>query len=409
MSVLACDIPDFVLTLAQRQQSVDSERPQVWLSPTGQVAVASPLARECGVSVGLSLRQALLRCPTLQVKELPVQVCEDAHATLLSTLAQTGLPVEAPSWGSAYVDLHSVTLQHSSPQAKADAQTLCADLGRQVRHALGQSLQPALGWDTGKFTARAAALRTPAGQMRLVSAEDEVRFLNPLPLILLPLPEPAVQQLYWLGIRTLGRFARLPKAAVQQRFGRAGTLAQQWAQGRDDRPVRPTVNACPEPITVDLDAPTSVQAEVLTATMHTLTSHLRQMSERLEGCRRLHATLHFVDGSTRTLTHVALTPQCAPSAIRAMLAHELQRLTWPTELCSLDVMLLDMGELSPTQLTLFPELQPETAAEAEAPFAEIVARLTSRHGAIFWRGEVIDSQHPLAERRFQWVAEGVRP
>ena len=52
-------------------------------------------------------------------------------------------------------------------------------MGRLVRGALGPTLQPAIGWDSGKFTARVAALQVPAGRMRLVDQADEVRFLRP--------------------------------------------------------------------------------------------------------------------------------------------------------------------------------------------------------------------------------------
>jgi hypothetical protein len=43
----------------------------------------------------------------------------------------------------------------------------------------------------------------------------------------------------------LGQYAALPPSAVLQQFGKAGRLAQRFAQGKDDRPVGATrvVNA----------------------------------------------------------------------------------------------------------------------------------------------------------------------
>jgi hypothetical protein len=224
-----------------------------------------------------------------------------------------------------------------------------------------------------------------------------------LPVTLLPLSSPSLQQLDWLGIRTLGRFGRLPGAAVQQRFGPAGRLAQLWAQGRDDRPVRPSVNARPDPIEADIAAPTRSQDVALAAALQALTPHLNAMAARLEGCCRLRAELRFIDGSTRAFTHVFIEPVCAEAFIRAMLAQELQRIAWPAELDALHLLLLDVAELVPQQLTLFPEL--DTAKGERAPFAGLVSKLTPRYGKVFWRSQVVDEQHPLAERRFRFLQE----
>ncbi len=397
MSVLSCNIPSFLLALAGRQGPAPAGRPLVLMGEDGRVVTASEPARACGVAGGMSMRQALARCPDLVSRELDMQACQAEHAALLSTLAQTGLPVEAQDWGSAYVDLREVTRE------LPDAQSLCADLGRQVRHTLGEALQPSLGWDTGKFTARAAAVRSQPGRMRLVSHDEEAHFLSPLPVTLLPLPPAALQQLDWLGVRTLGHFAHLPWPAVQQRFGPPGKLAQRLAQGQDDRPVHPTVNARPEPIEVDLDVPTTVQEEVVGTSMHALRPHLNELSARLEGCRQMRAELHFADGTRRAIHHAFVQPVCAPETVRAMLAHELHRLTWPGELAALQIMLLDVGELVPAQLSLFPELDESLASASRTPFVDLVTKLAPRHGGIFWRAKVTDEHHPLPERRFTFA------
>ncbi|HEY3341711.1 MAG TPA: hypothetical protein VGK81_06820 [Anaerolineae bacterium] len=403
MSVLSCYVPDFLFALLQRQEGdAGASHPMALVGDDGCVLAASQLAQARGVLNGMPTRQAFMRCPDLILHELNLPACQAEHAALLGTLARTGLPVESHDWGSAYVDLREVAHEHDLP----DVQSLCADLGQQVRRTMGEGMQPALGWDTGKFTARAASLRSRPGTMRLVSQPDEARFLDPLPITLLPLPAEALQQLNWLGIRTLGHYARLPLPAVQQRFGAAGKLAQQWARGRDDRPVCATLNAHPEPLDIDLDAPTSSQEVVLGLMMHALRPHLQAMAERLEGCRRLQAELRFVDGGTRRFEHVFVQPVCAQAGVSATLAWELGRVTWPAELVGAQLMLLDVGELAPAQLTLFPEL--EQPLDKPEPFAELTARLVPRYGRIFWSGLVCDERHPLDERRFSFVQQGAR-
>ena len=395
MSVLACRIPDFLLALAQRQCQTHVDQPLVLTDEDGRVLVASRPARVCGVQSGMPLRQALMCCPDLISREADLPTCRAEHAALLGVLAQTSLPVEAVSWGSGYVDLHEVT------RDPLDARSLVADLGRLVRRAMGDALQPALGWGTGKFTARVASLYSPAGYMRLVSRADEKTFLMPLPIGLLPLAPVVLRQLDLLGIRTLGDFARLPASAVRQRFGPSGKFAHQLARGRDDRPVRPMISAKPEPVEVDLDTPTISQDVVLNVTMHALAPHLKALAHQFAGCRQLHAELRFLNSSRRTFTHLFVEPVCAATVIREMLSHEFRRLTWPGELLALQLMLLDVSELTPSQLSMFPQLDQQM--EQPAPFGELVAKLTPRYGAIFWLATLRDRQHPVPERRYSFI------
>lgn len=398
MSVLCCHIPDFLLAVTRRHEPelARAEHPIALLGSDQMVWAASLAARAEGIRAGMSPRQARARCPDVCLRPLDTAACEAEHHALLGVMARTGLPTETQDWGVVYVDLRPVTTGMS------DSQRLCADLGRQVRRELGEALQPALGWDSGKFTARAAAVRCRPGQMRLVSPRDEAGFLDPLPVTLLPLPFATVQQLDWLGIRTLGQFGRLPAAAVRQRFGPAGALAQRWAQGHDDRPVRATVNETPPPIEVDLDGPTASHDLALERAMQALRAPLKALAARLEGCRRARLELRFADGSEQRTDRALLEAACQPAILRAAIGQELRRATWPAELTALRVILLDVAELKPSQLTLFSEL--DTAAVSRAPLDALAARLSPRYGSVFARARVDDAGHLVPERRFSFIA-----
>src|SRR5512143_2217750 len=192
VAVICCRVPEFLVALARRADPRLMQQPLTLVGADGLVCAASAEARACGVVPALSPRQALARCPDARLVPLDLPASEAEHAAWLAVLARTGLPVEADGWGAAYVDARGLCHDRSS------AQRACADLGHALREALGDPLSPALGWDTSKFTARAAAACAPGGRMRLVPAADETRFLNPLPLGILPLPAPALQQLDWL-------------------------------------------------------------------------------------------------------------------------------------------------------------------------------------------------------------------
>jgi nucleotidyltransferase/DNA polymerase involved in DNA repair len=273
-------------------------------------------------------------------------------------------------------------------------QPLAVELGQLVRKALGTELTPGIGWDSGKFTARAAAAIVQPGRARLVSREDETRFLRPLSVSLLPLSPVAHQELHWLGIHTLGQFAQLPVNAVVQRFGAVGRIAHQWAQGHDTRPVRNTVRANFNPLTVQLDPPTGLLDPVLEALLGVLRPHLQALAVELAGCRKINVELGFLDSSTRTLAISLVTAISQEATLQATLAHHLQTLNWPAEVAHLTITGLETGELPAEQLSLFPEF-----TDNAAPGALLVQRLSSVYGAVFFRGDVTEPHHPVAERR----------
>ena len=258
MSVLCCRVPNFLVGLAARQHPEWEGRPLALIGAEGHIWAASPEARQSGVYAQMSARQAQTRCPDVLLCTLDAQQSEAEQGALLGTLAQSGLPVEAQTWGTAYVDLQQVVDQRAHGNLSAErlqrtVRPLCAELGKKIQKLFGETLSPALGWDSSKFTSRAAAGFAKPGHMRLVAHAEETSFLNPLSIQLLPLPWAALQQLAWLGIRTLGQFARLPAAAVGQRFGPAGRIAQQWAQGRDQRPVCANTRSTPEPLILEFE------------------------------------------------------------------------------------------------------------------------------------------------------------
>ena len=387
MSIMCCRVPEFLLNLAERDKPGLRGKPVALLGTDELVCAVSPEARQSGVTIQMEPRQAQMRCPDVQLQALDLEKCQAEQGAFVGKLAECGLPVEAPSWGVAYVDLHAVATTSQT------VQPFCGDLGKQARGVLGDDLVPSIGWDTSKFTARAAASSATPGHMRLVDRSNEEHFLRPLSIALLPLSPLALQQLTWLGIRTLGQFAKLPKTAVWQRFGAEGKLAQAWAQGRDDRPVRRTIEEVSPPLSIDFDPPTGLHGDVLEAVLSNLRPSLSALARRLEGCRRLRLDLYFNDDSTRHIDHTFVEPVVEESRLRATISHQLQILNWPAELAFLNLSLLECGELMPHQLMLF-DLDTD-----RSPLRELAEKLSGRYREIFFRLCLSDERHPLSERR----------
>lgn len=393
MSVLCCRIPNFLTALACRHQPIWAGRPLALVGPDDRLWAVSPEAQRSGVQVQMRPAQAQVACPEVMVYDLDLQASEAAQAALLDAASRWELPVEPLTWGALYVDLHLVGKSAES------VRPLAVELGQRVRAACGAALEPALGWDSGKFTAHAAAVQTKPGRVRLVDKTNEVRFLAPLPVTLLPLPLLHMQQLHWLGVRTVGQFAALPAAAVWQRFGAAGKLAQRWAQGKDDRPVQGNMVGTAAVTTVTIDPPTGQLAPVVGATMASLQPALVRWAQALTGLRHLRVTLDFVTAADRCVDVTFVEPASQPARVQAALVERLTALTWPGAVQSVRWQALATGELLAQQPTLFalPDGQP-TALDAAS------AALVGRYGDALWRSQVVEPGHPVAERRSHFYA-----
>jgi len=395
MSVLCCRVPNLLITLACRRAPALAGRPLALLGPDERVWATSLAALQCGVQAQMRAQEAQTACPDLLLRELDVSSAEAEHGALLVEVAEWRLPVEPVGWGGAYVNLHAVA------ESAASVQPLAAELGQRLRKKLGADLQPAIGWDSSKFTASAAAAHTAPGRMRLVEGKDEARFLGPLPVTLLPLPRPHLQQLHWLGICTLRQFAALPPVGVFQRFGPAGRQAQRWAQGHDDRPVAAAVSALPEPATVTLDPPARTLQPVVEAVMASLRPLLTECAARLEGVRRLRLTMVFVAGADQSMDPMQsiditfVEPASQAERVQAAVTQGLGRLIWPAEVETVRWALLQTGELLPPQLALFAEPPPQFDN-----LPALAQRLAVRDGgAHLFQATVAQSNHPIPERR----------
>jgi nucleotidyltransferase/DNA polymerase involved in DNA repair len=389
MSVLCCQIPDFLIRLALIRSPELTETPLALLGSDERIWAASQIARESGVYTGMVPREARVRCPDLLFRPLDQSDSRARQDAFLAELARWELPVEEQGWGTGFLDLHTVATQPEQ------VKPLAAELGKRLRSALGLSLQPSLGWDSGKFTARAAAGCVMPGSMRMVGKADEKRFLSPLPITLLPLPEAALQQLHWLGIRTLGQYASLPVASVWQRFGAAGKVAQKWAQGKDNRPVCGNLQTPAQTIVVDIDPPSDQSGRVLAEVMHAFAPLLQRLGDNLTGCRRLRLNLRFVEGTMRTLEVTFVEPAAQPARVEAALAQKLHALIWPAELDQVEITLLESGELVAEQPALF-----ALPTQQQAPLLEIAQEFSVRYGRCFFQGQIREVNHPVAERIF---------
>ncbi len=222
-------LPRFALTVAAGGRAALAAGPVALAPEPGRdpvIGEASAAAETFGVRAGLRLGEALARCPTLRLVAPDPAGVGDEWDRLMVSLEGIGAAVESERPGAAYFEEAGLRKLHGGREGVLAL----------TRRALGVPAR--LGVAPSRFAALAAAERArsrraeiaPEGPARLAA------YLAPLAVALLrsrPQTAALVEPLERFGIRTLGELARLPRAALADRFGEAGTLARELARGRD--------------------------------------------------------------------------------------------------------------------------------------------------------------------------------
>jgi nucleotidyltransferase/DNA polymerase involved in DNA repair len=399
MSILYCTISHFAAALTQRDRPDLDDRPLVLVDPEGRVFDTSPEAAACGAVAGLTARTAQICCPQARLVEVDVAYYRKELETLFEVLERTGPKVEPHGWGAAYVDLGDLARNHT------DARALCSETGRAIRRALGKSLQPALGWNSSKFTAQAAAHCTRPGHLLAVSAARERAFLDPLPVTLLPLNQDAQRRLGFLGLRVLKQYAALPPAAVWQQFGQAGKLAQRFARGQDDRAVVSRHQAPRLSTEVDFEAPLVDRERLLAALQRLVSPMLGDLREGLRACGQLGLAIQYGNGHIEERTRTFILPTADEPTIVRVLEQLVDKMSWPAPATALTVTLEQIQEAVIEQLSLF-----SGENEQKRKLCEVQRYLATRFGEnCLRRAALVHPGAPLPEWRVgwaEWDAEG---
>jgi nucleotidyltransferase/DNA polymerase involved in DNA repair len=392
LSVLYCTIPHFAAALARRDGPELEGRPLVLVGPEGRVFGASAEAAAGGVAAGMTVRAAEIHCPEARLLEADVARCRAELDGLFQVLERASPKVEPHGWGAAYADLGD--LAHD----QAEAAGLLRTIGQAVRRELGEPLQPALGWDSSKFTAQTAARRTQPGRLLAVTGVRERTFLNPLPMALLPLDEDALRRLSFLGLRTLGQYAALPSGAVWQQFGRAGKLAHRCARGEDDRPVIPRGQRPQRTAEIELEAPLAEQEGLAAALRHLASPLLAELRGNLQACGQVRLAVRFDDGSAQEGTRTFLFPTAGESLVVRAVEQLLAAIHWPAPVIALAVTLGQIQDAVIEQMAFFP-----LHDGRDDKLREVERYLAARFGANRLRRAVLAQPGaPLPEWRIGW-------
>jgi protein ImuB len=278
-------IPRFELAVAAGSREALAAGPVALAPEAGReqfIGEASAAAEAFGVRAGLRLGEALARCPTLRLVAPDPAGVADEWDRLLAMLEGIGAAVEPGHPGLAWFDAHGLRNLHGGSVEGVIAATRRALVAPASRGGRALGAPARIGAAPSRFAALAAAsnARVRRAEISPSTPARLAAYLAPLPVDLLgSRPETASlpETLERFGIGTLGELAKLPRAALADRFGAAGPLARDLARGRDTS-LRPRRAA--ERLEERLELPESASGQQLERALGLLIDRLLSRRER---------------------------------------------------------------------------------------------------------------------------------
>jgi len=196
---------------------------------SASVCVCSREAIAAGLFPGMPAHAVPNHCPSAVLLPFDGRYYTARYEEVLRLLDRLSPEIEVLPLEVFYVDLSGMPPSTTDPAVVLQA----------VREILPRAFSVRVGLATGKFTARVAA--HSASEVRPIAIPDDERemFLKEAPSSLLPGALETARRRDLLGLRTLGRIARLPRSSMLAQFGREGERAHRLACGDDREPLRP--------------------------------------------------------------------------------------------------------------------------------------------------------------------------
>ncbi len=316
--ILFAEVPNFYAEIeCQRTPGLRGHPVIVGGDPRkrGRVQSASPDACAAGVEPGMTMQDALERCPSATVVKTDMKLYREVSGRLRACLRAEVDAVEPVALESAYLD---VSL------SGADPDEIAARLVERVRDSLGLPLH--LGIAPAKHLARLAAEEAPRGGSFRIAHGGEGDFLSPLSVSRLPGVGPkTLETLSGLGARTIGDLMRLDRATVERALGNHGLRILELVSGEIDSAVRGRRH--PRSLSREHTfRPAEPDRSELWDRLQDLCRLLGEALQEQGLCaRRVGVKVRFEDQQTTTRSHTLQAPVVTPADIYPVAVSLLDR------------------------------------------------------------------------------------
>jgi len=205
-------------------------------SNRGVVCAASYEARKFGVHSALPILTARKLCP--HGVFLPVRMAryQEISSQIMEIFLRFTPLVEPLSLDEAFLDVTA------SQSLMGTAEDIAGQIRTLVRETIGLTVSAGVG--ASKLVAKIASdLNKPDG-LTIVPTGQEEAFLAPLSIgRLWGVGRTTREALALIGVKTIGDLSRMPLSILTAKFGKAGIMMHESAQGIDLRPVEPRQEA----------------------------------------------------------------------------------------------------------------------------------------------------------------------
>lgn len=231
--ILHVDLDAFFAAVEQRDNPELRGKPVLigGSARRGVVAACSYEARKFGIRSAMPMAEAIRRCPHAIIVRHNMERYAEASAAFFKILDDYSPSVEGLSFDEAFVDLTGTERLLGPPRDVA--------VGIKARVLREIGLVVSAGVAPNKFVAKIASDIDKPDGLRVVTAENLLAFLHPLPLTRLwGVGDVTAATLQQLGLQTIGDVARYPESTLIARLGAsAGRHIAALARGEDARVV----------------------------------------------------------------------------------------------------------------------------------------------------------------------------
>jgi DNA polymerase IV len=229
-TILHADLDAFFASVEQRDDPRLRGRPVI--VGGGVVLAASYEAKEYGIKTAMGGRQARRLCPQAVVVPARMAAYSEASKAVFAVFEDTTPLVEGLSIDEAFLDVRGLERLAGQPLQ------IAARLRERILDEVG--LPITVGIARTKFLAKVASAVAKPNGLLVVSPDDELGFLHPLPVERLwGVGRVTAAKLHDRGLRTVGQVAALDEALLVALLGRAsGRQLHALAHNRDPRPVQ---------------------------------------------------------------------------------------------------------------------------------------------------------------------------
>jgi DNA polymerase-4 len=317
-TVLFAEVPGFYAAVERADDPALASRPVIVGGDPrkrGRVQAATPEALAAGVTLEMTMIEALQRCPHARAVRTNMGRYREVSRSLLLALRRVHPPLEPFALGAAYAEIGG-----SPRSAEEVAHAMCAG----VREALSLPLR--VGIASGKFLARLAAEQVADEGVHRVPHGEEHAFLAPLDVTRLDgVGRKTAAALAELGALTIGDVVALGRDRLQAAFGSHGLRIHAYASGRDDEPVR--AESHPQ----SLSRESTIRVENLDVAQ--LTEQLAGLAQQLEGelarqslvAGRISLKVRYADGATTTRSQTLAVPGGSATELLHVASRLLER------------------------------------------------------------------------------------